>query len=269
MSKKTFLLYATCQGDMIKSVLNRIKHFTDEYQIVQAVHNYNLIRNNRDYMDAFGELHTKCDVWIYQPLGSRYNFNATNHLMTYLKDSAKAISLTYVYNYAFWPLVPAGAADMTDDFAISNVEKIKNQEVIADMLASGASTHDILTAFDNNTIDWRYSQRYHECRQIQIDKESTTDIKVQDYIDYNCKKYRLFWYPSHPTHYIIFHIVNQILKRLDLEPVITPESQDIYDTSPYLKFPYTNCAKNAFEFDFESDHMAYDFYRPYLQRLLK
>lgn len=269
MALKKVLIYATCQGDMIKSVLNRIKHFTDQYQIVQCVHNYTLIRNNRDYMDAFSHLHTKCDVWVYQPLTSRYNFNATNHLMGYLKDSAKTISLTYVYNYSFWPLVPAGAADMTDDFTVSNVEKIKNQEVIVDLLNNNVSKDNILRAYEQNKINWRYQDRFHECRQIQINKEIETDIKVQDFIDYNFKKHRLFWYPSHPTHHIIFYMVNQILKKLDLAPVETPPHQDIYDTSPNLKLPYTTCASQTFDFEFEPDDNAYDFYLPYLQRLLK
>lgn len=269
MTKKTVVIYATCQGDMIKNVLNTIKSFTDIYEIKQAIHNYRLIRNGRDYIDTFGDLHTKCDLWINQPLSEQYNFNSTRHLQNYLKDSAKSVTLTYVYNYAFWPLVPAGAVDISDDFTISNVEKIKNQEVILDLLSKGASKEDVLSAYANNSIDWRYVERFHECRQIQRNKESTTDVKVQDYIDVNLTKHRLFWYPSHPTHYIIYHIVNQILKLIDLAPVEIPQHADAYDTSPGLKLPYTDCAQNKFNFAFDSDKDAYDYYMPYLQRLLK
>jgi len=268
-NKKTVMLYATCQGDMIKNVLNSIKEFNTQYEIKENVHNYTLIRNNRDYMEHFSDRHKSADIWIYQPLDTQYGNNSTDFLMQYLKDSAQTISLTYVYNHSFWPLVPAGTVDVSDDFTISNVERIKNQEVIQDLVLAGYSKNDILNMYNSNAINWKYQDRYEQCRQIQMLKEKKTHVKVQDYIDANLRIKKLFWYPSHPTHYIIFHIVNQILKILNLEPVIVPDDDAKHDTSPLIKIPYTLDAKQHFKFEWKHDDGAHEYFKPYLERILK
>jgi hypothetical protein len=259
---KKVLIYATCQGVMLYGALGQSEQFLESYSLDSNIHNYELIRTDRKFLEYNNQAQElkEADLFIYQPLDDSYGHNATNHLLSYLKPDAIAISIPYVVNLSLWPLIIGGAADIGDDFHLAHLPTIKNHEVIDALVDQGLSVDDILDLYDRDQIDYKYQARHKATMQILKDKESITDITVSDFIEKNIEKIKLFNYPSHPTYPVIFHMANQILQRLGLDPIKCPkDTSDFWMPVNYL--PYADTAQQVFKFKFDTDAESKQYYR--------
>jgi hypothetical protein len=259
--KKQVLIYATCQGTMLHSFLNSCEQFRQQFDIVDSIHNYELIRTNRNFLEQNNqsELIKSVDVFVYQPLDNSYGANATDFLLAQLKPGAIAISIPYVVNTSFWPVITAPTVDFDDNWHHPQTIT-KNSEVIDCLIEQHLGVQDILTLYNSRQINFDYTQRYQSTMNTLQKKEQNTTVKVHDYIEANHKKIKLFTYPSHPTYFIIAHMANQILQCLGLDAVnYIGDTDHLYH--PPIHLPYVTSAQSAFGFEFELDSNGDDYYR--------
>lgn len=272
MSRKIVLFYATCQGSMLLDCLNDSEEFGSLYHAVDCIHNYELIRNHRSfltYLDFLDNL-KKADLFIYQPLRDEFKDNATSHLLSYLKPDAKAISIPYAWNSSFWPLMKSDPTDISDrSLATRTKESFVNAIVLKKLRNQGMSIDDILAAYDNHKIDFNYTARFARNIKILSFKEQQTDVKIVDYITSNHKNIKLFTEPSHPTYHLLFHMANQILNMLRLQPIQYDGTlSERYHLSTRPGRPYDITAKQAFEFKFDIDTDSHLYYRKLIEEYL-
>lgn len=263
---KNVVIYATCQGRMLCDVFNASSQFSSQYRIIDQVQNYELIRTGRSFLTYLNHLENlkQADVFIYQPIADIYGDNATDVLKSYLKPDAVAISIPYVYNSSFWPIVPTSNIDVSDDWMVPMMSVIKNAEVIRELYKT-LSLDEILREFSQGNIDFQYIKRFNNDITILQEKENVTDVKAAQFILDNYKRMILFNGPSHPTYDVICHMGNQILRILGIDDVVEYVDQPWY--YPSLEpLPFTKCAKQAFGFEFESQ--SEEFYFPLIRKML-
>jgi hypothetical protein len=254
MEKLNVIIFATCQGEAISKFLNTSKEFTDNFIITNVSHNYKYINDNASYFDANIGVIKNADVFIYQPLDSRFGKNATDYIKTLLKPTCKTISIPFVYNFSLWSIVQTLKGDTNDkewDKRDEYVKLLLNIEVIDDLIKEGISSKNILKLYDRNAIDYKFAERHEKTMNILKEKDKLVDIKVYNYICENIIKKRLFLYCSHPTSFIFIHMTNQILKIFNLKEI----DENVYDinfANLVLPIPvaHPTSAVNYFNFEF-------------------
>jgi hypothetical protein len=248
--KKIALIYATCQGRMIYDVLMQSTQFTNEYQIVDVVQNYDLIRANRSFLTWSDHLANlkKADLFIHQPLGDEYGGNSTKSIQPFLKSSAKSITIPYILVKSFWPILVTTTIDSSDNFNQPLRSIVGNQKPITDLIDRGLTKNQIIQQYLNNQIDFLYKQRFDaDIKYLKL-KELITDIKVVDYIADNFTKTNLFDSTNHPTTDLVFHMGNQILSMLGFPAEQINNNNDYY--RPSAKVPIDSTATKYFNLTF-------------------
>jgi hypothetical protein len=270
MTTKIALIYATCQGSMLHNALQGSKEFTSEYTVVDAIHNYELIRNGRSFLTYSNCLENlkNADLFIYQPLGLEYGPNATDVILKHAKPSAKLITVPYVLNRSFWPVVPSASVDTSDDFEQLNFDVLKNKIAIYRLLHQGHTRQQIVDQYLQNQIDFEYDRRFSEDIARLEKKELTTTVKVSEFIKQNYQQYKLFDSPSHPAFITITHMANQILQSLNFEPMplsLTANPDRCYAPT---HLPVEHSAILNFKMNFDADSNGTDFYLNIINKLI-
>lgn len=250
---KKVLVYSTCQGLMIREHLYNCPEFMAEYDYVEVVQNYQLIWGKQNFLDdpIRADYLKNCDVFIHQPLNDSYGSNATSALLPYLKPTAKQITIPYIWNTAFWPLVESQIVDTTDNFHVVSKSIIKNKGVITSLVDRGLSYDNIRSLYLEGKIDFKYQHRWDKVITVLQLKEKNTDIKVVDFILDNYKKTKLFANTSHPTSVLIKYMTEQILSILGFENFSF--SNELEVEKNFTQMPYDQSATDFFKFEFANE----------------
>jgi hypothetical protein len=240
--------------------------FSVKYQIIGVIRNYEQIHINSFIVDTYQHLINIADVFIYQPLSDKFGKNNTDYIKTFLKPSCVPISIPYVYNLSLWPIFVTSKGDVNDQWESRDAySKIyKNAEVIDVLLAQKLSLNDILNLYDNERIDFKYTERYFETMSILKDKDNICDVNVHDFIENKFKDERLFLSASHPTTPVYVHMSNQILERLNLSTIVGKFDLDYAQTGSPTPIELPTSSVKHFNFTFttkEEEIIANKYYR--------
>jgi len=247
------LIFANCQGGAIATLLK----LADPNLLVSHYHNYTYINNTTLDNTILKELQI-CDIFIYQPLSTKWPVYNTDNLLRYTKSSCKKISFPYMYNDAFTPIIKTLGRDfpVNGEYTTTGGEKImyKNIEPITNLMSSGLTLGEILYKYDTMQIDFNYETRFNNTMRILAYHEQYTDVKISDFILSNYQSHRLFNYYisnemvccNHPSNVLLVECTNRILHLLGY-PSITYSGNELigapakiskYDLE-YFKFTYT------------------------------
>lgn len=247
---KKILVCTNCQGDAIIKYLRNIPEFTQKYSI-DWIKNWVLVKthNKQPYLDKLMD----CDVFIYQPLKDKHGELSTETpegLMQYLKPDCQLISFPYIYSSAYWPFFHHVSKGNEFHPGLSGF-KITNHNIVADLLKTHTK-HKIYAMYQEDKIDFTYKENFKITMDKLRENESTTTIKVVDYIVENYTTRRMFLTKDHPTKYILIYCANKILELLNIndrldENKFTENYHGMPDSSynrPDNKWPITEqCAK--------------------------
>ena len=254
MGKLKVLTYGTCQGGAIAKFLNQSKEFIEKYEIVATVRYYEYLFAHKHFIrdGAYLPLIKDIDLLIYQPITNGLPDDLTENLLLLLKPDAISISIPYVYSTSLWPFVFTLKRDVTDRHENLDGDTFVriNVDSIDFLLKNGFDKKTILELFDNNQIDYFYEIRHRTEMNILANKEKSIDIKVHDYIKENLKDKRLFMYSSHPTSHLFVHMTNQILAKLNIEPIVDNFTMDFADISSPIPIAFPTSAIDYFKFNF-------------------
>ena len=206
------VIYSNCQSKGIRFFLNLV--IEGNYE---EILNYEYIRHKKELpLDVI----KKADIFIYQPIDKKHGVYSTDPsvsdgVMSHLSPNCKTITFPYIYNSAFWGIVPHGYGN--DIVGNTNHDKkYINTEPIKKLKSEGKSFETVTQMFLNGEIDFKYKERFDECIKILKEKEEVCDVKVSDFILKYTKNIRLFLTPNHPTTQVYIHCVNQILRKLKI-----------------------------------------------------
>jgi hypothetical protein len=214
---KTCVIYANCQGEIIDKVLQGFSPFSSVYSTVY-IRNYRCMEEKTELPR---DLLANADAVIYQPIDKKREVYCTspdypNGILSTLKSSCTRISFPYIYCSGFFIMYEEGS-------------DIRNKDAILKLKEEGKSLEEILKMFMGGEINFNITERYKESLQIMREKELDCNVYAADLIESCTQNRRVFYTQNHVCNYVLFNVINQILKHLSL-----PEIQDFSRELEYM-----------------------------------
>jgi hypothetical protein len=224
---KSVVLYANCQGHGIRQILACHPEMSKDYDLHNAT-----VLGNYTYMNTETDLPIdvlkNADLLIYQPISSDRGKYSSQHLKKMLKPGCKTESFVYLYNYSFWETLVFADGDY--DIGTFGMKYASlNHEPITSLRDAGLSWDEIQNRIINNTLDWKFKERYEKTQSVLREKEAQCSVKVADFIDFYHKDKLLFYSQNHPTMFLLVYVAKQILTNLGYNPHTLPP----IDTLPH------------------------------------
>jgi hypothetical protein len=251
--KQKILIWANCQGNALKFMLN--KYCNNMYEIY-CYKNYEFIRNNKSLPEEF----KNTDIFIYQ----NYSNSEGEYSLKYIindvlkKDCCKicfptlhSCELLFCYDMD----EPQNNKTITSEcpfgkfyFGIEPIQKlIKNNESIENIIKISKEDNFI----DITTIEYYKEKTFSFLKS----KCSMSDIpEIYDFIEQNFTKIRLWHNKNHPTGILLNELVKLVFYKLNLN---YPSSlQDIEELEKKLNdwvLPIFPCVKKYYGMDFKDN----------------
>ncbi|MFP1130184.1 WcbI family polysaccharide biosynthesis putative acetyltransferase [Asticcacaulis sp. W401b] len=257
-------IYTNCQGGAFEKLLPRL---VDRDLSITFVENYKVI-NGDVALEVAQEAAKSADIFIYQPLGVEHGPRSTERgaedtIGSLVSKRSLRVSMPYIYNDALWPLFEDGP-------------KIRNEDVIIDLVKLGAEPADILEMYDQGKIDWRFDARFINTDRILREKEADLDIKVADVISQNLKLSPVMLTQNHPCSVVFSSVLTQFLSIAGWMKVSASDRLEEWtrvDTNIAElpgRWPTDRYAVQHYRFDYDAkiDEWAHEFYRSLVQKVL-
>lgn len=206
--KKLFVVYGNCQADGLVHFLKKTPLANDfDFAIW---HNWQIIMREQPLAGLLADL-PRADVLVYQPCKGYLctdgvQVPGTDALIAKeLRPGAKVLSMAYLYNEGFFPIIKVG-----DD--LNGYITSKSVKALA---ARGMATADLLAM--DGILDYDCARRFAECLAEQSRREETTDIKMVPFILAHFQKQRLFLTQNHPTSALYAELAKQVAGLINLD----------------------------------------------------
>jgi hypothetical protein len=262
------VFYTNCQ-------FRGIQYFLDIYYREYGVNvtfahieNFTLIESQGtiDY-----DLLHSADVFIYQPIAARHGLYSTSsevegNILARVKPDAQVVSIPYIYNSAFWCLIPPATIDnLVGGFGVEG--EYINRVVLDQLFDAGVSLKEVLKRFKRREIDIQNEERFQASLSILRQKESACSVKIADFIEANIRKRRLFFTQNHPTTCIFVHCVNQVLQRLGIDHSFDSKEYPENVAEFSKGWPHSTSDLEYWEFEFPIPKIDNSFYRKHITRI--
>ena len=197
------VIYSNCQADAIITLLK--KKIKGTYHHIE---NFKYLNNSKNL--PFEKL-KKADLFIFQFTKKEHgicstDINSEENIFNYLKKECLKIGIPSMYQSAFWPILPS-------------YDSPCGHEIIKEFKKKKYSFEKIYEFYDIKQINFKLKERFNKCEKHTKDIETyylentnLTIIPITPFIRNNYKKYKLFLTNNHPSIYIFFYIVNEIIK---------------------------------------------------------
>lgn len=222
-AKKRCTIFANCQRNLIQSHLLISPEFVETYTFERIPHNYEAIDQK---LTISNEVLATTDLFIYQPLGSKYGELSSDRLLTRLRPDCTTLAVPYFYFKGYYPQdtnnplakpeprYPFGRFPYGDRNIIDRVEAgMSHSEIIKDLSRPDFYSREFLLETVESTLT-ELSKRERE-----------TEIKISDFIRKHYRDRVLFETVNHPVSLIGFEVANQILEQLQLAPILKTHYQ--------------------------------------------
>lgn len=239
---KSVVFYANCQGHGIRQILGAHPDMARDYDLKNAtvLGNYSYMNTNADLPL---EILEKADLFIYQPISADRGKYSTRELLSTLKPGCKNESFVYLYNYAFWETLVFADGDY-DVGTFGMKYAALNHEPITSLRDNGVSWEEVQQRIVNNTLDWKFADRYQKTQALLREKEEACSVRVADFIDQHHKTNLLFYTQNHPTMFLLVYVAKQILTNLGYDPEKLPP----IDSLPYPDYNIGRSKNPHFQF---------------------
>ncbi len=221
------IIFGNCQGGQIARLLSQLLP-PERFSVNFLSNNTRTgqLRTNEEILFTIGG----CDLLIYQPLGDHHGLLGDENIRQVSQSNCLHISFPYIFNSGAFslchaPMIPKHRYGF-----------IFGEEIIVALLNKGRNKEELSYAYEKGIIDFRLIERFDKCMNELKKRESSTDIKISDYILKNYKKERLFITHNHPSNLVLNKIIEQIAQIASLPITV---SQIAKLNVPDLK--ETNC----------------------------
>lgn len=255
MNEKRVYFYANCQGTGISHFLKKSKQFCEMFD-QQHIVTYNYVKLQEKSDLDIQEI-IKSDLFIYQPLDDRYEKLSTNYILERINaEKTICYSFPYLYNDGLWELFEEG-------------DKIKGGEIIMELIQQNYSLNEIVNLYNNLSIDFNLRERFNYCLDIVTGRETDTDLRIADFIINNIKEKELFITQNHPTSHIFLELTNQILHKLNMDPISYEINEfNLNEINLPLSWPNSTYQQKEFpDMTYKKEKQNNDFYIDLIKRI--
>jgi hypothetical protein len=159
------------------------------------------------------------DIFIYQPLSSKYGLYSTDEILKYIPANAKIISIPFFY-LDIYPIYES----FSKLFGTGVLDKVKDLE-----------EKEIIYKYTNLELDFNLRERFCNSIYRLVEKEKVCLIHYSEFIVLHFQHIRLLFSSQHPAPPIYKYIANQIFKEFQLQTnfnVFEPYDEGIYVKEP-------------------------------------
>lgn len=212
--KSCCCLYGNCQMDGILHFLRKTP-LASEFDF-KVWHNWRLVLLEEEFTPEFLQSVSESSVFIYQPTGEFLNVKgemipSTDFILAnHVRPDAIKISLPYVWNSGFFPILKA---------APSFEGWLTGREVKSLCRCDPATLLENYDFGDACLLNFDCALRFAECLAEQSRREQTCDIKMADFILANFQTQRLFLTQNHPSSVLFVELTKRIIWRLIMSGV--------------------------------------------------
>lgn len=272
--KKKCILIGNCQMKGIHYFLENNKNFNEKYEIMLRLENWKLVKNTEMIIE--NEL-KQADLVIYQPLTDVYGCYSTNKnnpdsMINLLSENTITVSVPRIHVNFLWPIYKK-ASNREIYYGADTIDKLMNNEL---------SKKSILSMYDNYNIDFEFGERVANGKQIFLEKEQCTDIKIFDWIFSNIKKSKILLTQDHPTSVLFHELTTRIfdfidIPRMSIDCLTIDENIVNLEDSVYhradCQYPIDMYSYAFFEFEFIDKNIiinngSHNFYRSILEKYI-
>jgi len=226
-NKTLIVIYANCQGESIKRMLN--KYYSDRFNIIH-IPNFEIINNNIDISKSL----LNCDIFLYQKYSNETNpkYDIDNILNNYIKkhtlkicfptlhscpllfcydvdepNNSITISKSHPYGKFYYGI--SVIIDQLKKYEYKNINETKKTSIINEIFNESQKINFI----SDEKIKYYYDRNFDFLKK----KISTSDVpEIFEFIQNNFTKVRLWHNPNHPTGILLNELVKCIFKKLNL-----------------------------------------------------
>ncbi|BAU66478.1 hypothetical protein STA3757_38830 [Stanieria sp. NIES-3757] len=215
--KKLCLIYANCQRDLIKAHLELSSEFTANYEFVSIPYHFKAVQTN---FIIPNEIIIKTGLFIYQPIADTYGQQSTASIINRLPANCHKISFPYIYFKGYHPQFTKLDSNNLQQRFINDGSNLNDINIIS-LVKQGYTNEEILELIgDENfyTLEFLQQNLNHTLQELS-ERECVTDIKIVDFIRSHYQQNYLFYIPAHPANLIGLEVTNQILAKLNFNPL--------------------------------------------------
>lgn len=218
--KKKYTIFGNCQTTALSFYLNENAYFREHYEL-QPIKLVHLVGKNE--IEELKETFKQCDLIIYQHIADNYHLPelATSKLLDGI--DAKLISFPSIYFNGYFPHLDV----MNGTNSVLNA--VHDYNIMCGYLfgLSEKSIRDLLESETFYTLTLSNNLLQDSLKELESRENLyALDIKVDDFIKNNYKKYRLFHQFNHPTRVVFEYIRKEIFQILDISTVCEHRKED-------------------------------------------
>jgi hypothetical protein len=254
--KKKCLFFGNCQMHIIKEMLKTTK-FVNLYDC-------DLFSSHMNTCNDLEKIYKKLNIYsiiFIQPHNNyrnniKYNINS---IVKYVNKDCKIIIIPSCYFNFYYPFLTYAyyekeilkkPSDYHDknliDLYHNNIKNIKNEyiKLINDI---ELLTIEKMNEMANNSIDEMEKREEKFKNEDYIIRLDYIFITISNFIKENYKEKLLFYSMNHPTYYLFEYLVNEILKKINLNEYV--DTFDFMDPLDNLHPPLYKCLEKVVNFD--------------------
>lgn len=250
--KKLCLIYANCQRDLIKAHLELSSEFMANYEFVSIPYHFKAVQTN---FIIPNEIIAKTGLFIYQPIADTYGQQSTASIISRLPVNCQKISFPYIYFKGYHPQFTKLESNNLQQRFINDGSNLNDTNIIS-LVKQGYKNEEILRLIrDENFYTSEFlQQNLNHTFQELAERESITDIKIVDFIRSHYQQNYLFYIPAHPANLIGLEVTNQILAKLNFNPLTKAHPKEQLAT---FKIPIYPSVIQHFNLQFVDQHIKY------------
>lgn len=210
MTKGRAVFFGNCQAPALQRILGDHEPFAAAYDIVpmRAVHVLTV-----DEKTALLEAVTGADLVIHQPVGAAYEPATTENIVKALKPGAQSITFPVFWFDGYAPEQVYLRGKINGQLLMDYHSRI----IFAGYLR-GMTPSQVAEASERPDLYSPDSLTANVAANIKRlgDREAKLDIRVAPFIAENYRARNLFFTFNHPTGWLLYHVVDQMLGLLGL-----------------------------------------------------
>ncbi len=246
INRKKIVAFGNCQAaQLAKLLLELLPPLRFSVYYLSNNKRTGNLRQEHEILSTIGE----CDILIYQPLGLHHGELCEENLKKITRSDCILISFPYIFNSGVYSLCHAPLVDK------HHYGLVYGEDIIIDILNTGKSKEEIICDYKNGMIDFNLIERFNKCLSEMRKRESSTEIKLSEFILSNYQKKKLFVTHNHPSNLIFFEIIRQITDIASLpigrSHICESKTPDLHETI----CPVTthDIKVHGYQFDADSD----------------
>jgi hypothetical protein len=229
------LIYGNCQGG---SVYRYLQKYTTKFTLDYMV-NYEYIFKQ---LPLPGDLISRCDIFIYQPIEETRGIYSTKHIMTLLKPTCRCISFPYLFFYGYAPdehdySKKEATISSTCLFGNWPYDNHKILELLSrDGKLTGSEISEQIQRDDFISKEFLMEKTSYSITTLRR-HESNCTVQVADFIEREYRKHLLFYTRNHPTNVLLDEVFRQLCAQLEIPHVSIRNDKPYLDATVSLIYP--------------------------------